>query len=59
MAASFDNPEHWRNRAGAMRALAEDVTDLVAKAAMLELTDQYDHLALRAEQRLHSEKPAA
>jgi hypothetical protein len=59
MAASFDNPEHWRSRAEAMRALVEDMTDRVAKATMLELADQYEHLALGAEQRLQTEKPAA
>jgi hypothetical protein len=56
---SFDQPEHWRNRAEEMRRHAEDMRDLVAKAMMLEIADQYDKLALRAEQRLGTEKPAA
>ena len=42
-----------------MRALADDVADLVAKATMLEIAEQYDRLAVRAEQRLQNKKPAA
>jgi hypothetical protein len=42
-----------------MRRLAEDIRDLMAKATRLEIADQYETLALRAEQRLRNEKPAA
>ena len=42
-----------------MRALAEDVVDLVAKASMLDIADQYDRLAVRDEERLQNPKPAA
>jgi hypothetical protein len=56
---SFDQPEHWRNRAEEMRRHAEDMRDLMAKATLLDIADQYDKLALRAEQRLRNEKPAA
>lgn len=59
MNRSFDQPEHWRCRAEQMRVLAEDMRDLVAKASMLDIADQYEKLALRAEQRLRTEKPAA
>lgn len=51
MTASFDQPEHWRQRAEEMRRLAEGVSDLVAKAGMLQIADQYD--------RLRNQKPAA
>jgi hypothetical protein len=59
MNRSFDNPDHWRQRAEEMRRLAKDLHDLIAKATMLEVADQYERLALRAEQRLRGDKPAA
>jgi hypothetical protein len=59
MNRSFDNPEHWRQRAQEMRTLADDMRDLVATATMLEIADQYDYLATRAAERLRSPKPAA
>jgi hypothetical protein len=59
MNRSFDNPDHWRKRAQEMRTIAEHLRDLVARATMLEIADQYDHLARRAEERLRSDKPAA
>jgi hypothetical protein len=59
MTASFDNPEHWRQRAEEMHALANEMLDLVAKCSMLQVAEQYDHLAMRAEERLRGGKPAA
>jgi hypothetical protein len=59
MAASFDNPEHWRNRATEMLALANEVLDPVAKCSLLQAAEQYDHLAIRAEERLRNRKPPA
>jgi hypothetical protein len=59
MPGSFDNPEHWRSRANQMRALSKGMTDLVARAGMLQIADQYDRLAVGAEARLRPEKPAA
>ena len=60
MPASFINdPEHWRQRAEQMRALAEDVQDDQAKKTMLRIAKDYDRLAVRAEQRAKGLTPAA
>jgi hypothetical protein len=56
---TFD-AEHWRSRAEEARVLAELMGDPLGKAAMLELADQYESLAQRAEERAKLEKrPAA
>ena len=52
-----NDPDHWRERAKAMRALASDAADLQAKATMLKVADEYDKLAKRAELRA-SQPPA-
>jgi hypothetical protein len=51
----IDDPEHWRDRAREMRALAVQVADPVSKDAMLVIAMNYDKLALRAEKRLGDE----
>jgi len=47
----INDPGHWRDRAEEMRALAQDVTDDVARQTMLRLAQDYDRLAARAELR--------
>ena len=50
--SSFINdPEHWRQRAAELRALAEQVSDLRSKQIMLGIANEYDRLAERAEKR--------
>jgi hypothetical protein len=44
-------PNHWRERAAQMRALALDTADAEAAAIMLKLAEDYDKLADRAELR--------
>jgi hypothetical protein len=51
----LNNPAHWRLRAMETRLLADQLTDLVAKATILRIAEEYDQLATRAAQRLQGE----
>ena len=48
---SFYDPEHWRKRADEARSLADDMKDEISKQMTLQIADDYEHLAKRAEQR--------
>jgi hypothetical protein len=45
------DPEYWRMRAKEMRALADGLTDAISKQMMLDIANDYDRLAERAEVR--------
>jgi hypothetical protein len=47
----INHPEHWRDRAAAMRALAITMKDAETAAIMNRLADDYDKFAERAAQR--------
>jgi len=47
-----NDPEYWRKRAEESRALADEMTDVLAKLRMLKLVQDYEELAVRAENRL-------
>jgi hypothetical protein len=50
--ASFINDaEYWRKRADEARSLADDMKDEISKQMMLQIANNYEHLAKRAEQR--------
>jgi hypothetical protein len=52
--SSLYDAQHWRRRAEAMRAIANDMGPLDrAKDAMLRIADEYDRLAVRAAERLN------
>ena len=57
---SFNDPEHWRNRAQRARSLAEQITDEAFKQMMLRTAADYDRLAkraaLRAAQKAHRQR---
>jgi hypothetical protein len=53
-----NNLTHWRVRAEETRALAEQLTDPVARENMLEVARAYDRMAKRAEDHPIMEKDA-
>ena len=50
-ASLINHPQHWRKRADEARSLADDMKDEISKQMMLQIADDYEHLAKRAEQR--------
>ena len=46
-----NNPDHWRNRAEEARAVAVQMKDAHTRAVMLGIAQDYEKLAVRAEQR--------
>jgi hypothetical protein len=50
-ASPINDPEHWRKRADEARSLANDVKDEISKQMMLQVADDYEHCAKRAQQR--------
>jgi hypothetical protein len=56
-ASHINDPDHWRKRAGEMRALASEVKEADAKAVMTQLAADYGKLAARAAQRANGLSP--
>ena len=49
-ASLINDPEHWRKRADEARSLADDMKDEISKQMTLQIADDYEHFAKRAEQ---------
>jgi hypothetical protein len=49
--ASINDPVHWRERAEEMRTLADEMHDELSKKMMVQLAEDYEKLARRAEER--------
>jgi len=47
----LNDPQHWRDRADQMRALASESSDPESRTMMLRVANDYDLLARRAERR--------
>jgi hypothetical protein len=45
------NPKHWRARAEEARVVAQSLADAESKRMMLQVADDYERLADRAEKR--------
>lgn len=50
----LNDPQHWRDRADQMRALASETSDPESRTIMLRLANDYELLARRAERRAKS-----
>jgi hypothetical protein len=50
-ASLINDAEHWRKRADEARSLAYDTKDEISKQMTLQIANDYEHLAKRAEQR--------
>ena len=53
----LNDARHWRDRAAEMRVLSADMKDLEAQLMMVNLANDYDKLADRAEVRLARDTP--
>jgi len=54
---NLNNAEYWRSRAEEARAVAVHMTDAHTKAVMLLIAQEYEKLAVRAEQRAGDMSP--
>jgi hypothetical protein len=50
-ASVFNGPEHWRQRAEEARRMADLMSNIPSKEAMLRIAEDYEHLAEWAEER--------
>jgi hypothetical protein len=53
--AAFQRPDHWRQRAEEIRAIADSMKDATAQKMLFKIATDYETLAVRAEIRLLDE----
>ena len=58
MPLAHGKADHWRTRAMEARALAQEIRDPEAKAAMLVVAESYEKIAKRAEMEATATKPS-
>jgi diguanylate cyclase (GGDEF)-like protein len=51
LSSLLNDPKHWQDRAAQAEALADQITDIVAKATALSISEEYARLSRRAEER--------
>jgi hypothetical protein len=56
-AEDINDFKHWRERAGALRLVAESLKDPNSRASLLAIAEDYEKLAKRAEERSKQEAP--
>lgn len=49
---NLNDSKHWHDRAAEMRALSDEMGDARAKVLLIDLANDYDKLAARAEERV-------
>jgi len=54
---SVDDPAHWRGGAEEARTLADEMSDEISRAMMLEIAEGYERLAKHAEERARKRVP--
>ena len=59
MPSLMEEPQHWRDRAEQMIALADQASDPITKEMMLSVAAGYEKLAQRAAERLAATSRAA
>ena len=51
LASALNDPEHWRQRSEEARRMADLMSDIPSKEAMLRIAEDYERLAKPAEER--------
>jgi hypothetical protein len=53
----IEDPKHWQQRAEEARAIADQISDIRARAAMRQIADNYELVAKRAKEQMIGWRP--